>query len=66
VALRVTACKMFREKEFGIEYRAEVSNMGTPRNSSVLELGYGWSGRTTLYIPVYLLGQSALKAVNEL
>jgi len=24
--------KMFCEKEFGIEYKAEVSNMGTPRN----------------------------------
>jgi len=34
-------------KEFGIEYKAEVSNMGTPRDSSMLKLGYGWSGRTT-------------------
>jgi len=38
--------KMFCGKEFGIEYKAEISNMGTPRNSSVLELGQGWSGRT--------------------
>ena len=39
--------KMFCEKEFGIEYKAEVSKMGTPRNSSMLKLGYGWSGRMT-------------------
>ena len=34
--------KMFLEKEFGIEYKAEVSSTWTPMNSSMLKLG--WSG----------------------
>jgi hypothetical protein len=39
--------KMLCEKEFGIEYKAEVSKIGTPGDSSMLKLGYGWSSRTT-------------------
>ena len=31
--------KMFCEKELGMEYKDQVSNMGTPRDSSVLKLG---------------------------
>jgi hypothetical protein len=35
---------VIREKEFGVELEAKVSDMSTPRDNSVLELewGAGW------------------------
>ena len=38
---------VFREKEFGVELEAKVSDMWTPRDDSVLKLEWGWGGRTT-------------------
>ena len=39
VALRVTVYRCFVKRSLGMEHNAEVSNMGTPRNSSLLKLG---------------------------
>jgi hypothetical protein len=37
---------VFREKEFGIELEANVSDMWTPRDNSVLDMEWGRGGRT--------------------
>jgi hypothetical protein len=38
---------VIREKQFGVELEAKVSDMWTPRDNNVLELEWGWVGRTT-------------------